>query len=266
MHSSLQEVVQSNFPVLTMDTMQSDKGDLSSLKDFFLPEYEVSCRKSGIAFPDWMSELKANLIHPGPNKYLIVDALMVNDQSWFANDTMSLGTFAMIDIKEEEEDFSNLIRKFLPEYEARELRENSPFDFKLLWMMDRNFLIDKIVILLAGFTESGLQKYWHLHYRYDQHYSWVKRDIRTVKRQYKMNTEKNINSVVDKIFELVSNGFGKLYSSVHINSLENGIEADADKPVSLSAVWFIWLLTFSSYFMIAFLYVMENIFHRLHIK
>jgi len=133
-------------------------------------------------------------------------------------------------------------------------------------MMDRKVLIDKIVMLLAGFTESGLLKYWQLHYRYDQHYSWVKRDIRTIKRQHKINTENNINSVINKLFELVSNGFGKLYSSIHINSHKNGIEGDADKPVSLSAVWFIWLLTFSSYFTIALVFIMENIFHRLQIK
>jgi len=94
----------------------------------------------------------------------------------------------------------------------------------------------------------------------------VKRDIRAIQRQHKINTEKNIHSVVNKIFELVSNGFGKLYSSIHTNAHENGVEAEADKPVSIYSVWFIWLLTFSSYFMIAFVFIMENIFHRLHIK
>jgi len=183
MPSSLPEVVQNNFPVLTMDTTLSYKGDMSSLKDFFLPTYEEDCRKSGVLFPSWMSAMKIHILHTGHNKYQIIDVLLTKNYDWFSNDTTSLETFAMVDIKEEADDFSNLIKKFLPEYEVRKLRESCPFDFRLFWMMDINFLIEKMVTFLAGFAESGLQKYWHLHYRYDQHYSWVKRDIHKIKRQ-----------------------------------------------------------------------------------
>jgi len=65
------------------------------------------------------------------------------------------------------------------------------------------------------------------------------------------------------MFESVSNGFGKLYSSIHINAQENGIEADADKPVSFSSLWFIWLLTLSFYFVLVIVFTMENLFYRI---
>jgi len=242
MPSSVKETLIYNIPVIEI-SRYNDRGKIvSGIKEGQIKQYKHSCNASGIKVADWISSLEKSIRFSGFLGLRTIHKLLAKDYSLFGNNLTSLETIALLDSIDAADEFADLMEEFLPEYKIYKLNEIYPFNYKAVWVFDRNMMIPKFHRILSGIFQSGLYSYWQLHSKLHLHHYWVTTTYKDWSL-YLKSKQIEKSSLPNKLVRFMSKGFGKLHSSIQLESDKaKHSESDEPKPITLSSISLIFVL------------------------
>jgi len=117
----------------------------------------------------------------------------------------------------------------------------------------------KITRLLAEITQSGLKSYWERHFQNDVHYLSIKKAFKQSRDSFLSGNK--TDTFTKKKYELASQGFGKVYSSIltekNRHSTHN-LFSEMNEPADLAAI-FTFIAIILALFLITFCVLLVEI-------
>jgi len=120
----------------------------------------------------------------------------------------------------------------------------------------------KITRLLAGITQSGLKSYWERHFQNDVHYLSIKEAFKQSRDAFLSGNK--TDTFTKKVYELASQGFGKVYSSILTEKNRHSTHSlfsEMNEPADLTAI-FTFIVIILALFLINFCVLLVEILIR----